>query len=64
MILGDSHLGLDLQFGVQEHAIMKALVHENYNIRNEYHYDDIGQFTLEDIGHSAPYRSGCAAKSC
>ena len=42
MVLGDSHLGLDLQFGVQEHPILKALVHENYNINDNYHYNDIG----------------------
>ena len=43
MVLGDSHLGLDLQFGVQEHPILKALVHENYNINDNYHYNDIGR---------------------
>ena len=42
VVLGDSHLGLDLQFGVQEHTILKALVHENYNINDNYHYNDIG----------------------
>ena len=42
MVLGDSHLGLDLQYGVQEHTILKALVHENYNINDNYHYNDIG----------------------
>ena len=43
VVLGDSHLGLDLQFGVQEHAIMRALVHENYNINDKFHYNDIGK---------------------
>ena len=43
VVLGDSHLGLDLQFGVQEHPILKALVHENYNINDNYHYNDIGR---------------------
>lgn len=46
VVLGDSHLGLDLQFGVQEHAIMRALVHENYNINDEFHYNDIGLVIL------------------
>jgi len=46
VVLGDSHLGLDLQFGVQEHPILKALVHENYNINDNYHYNDIGLVVL------------------
>merc|ERR550519_2203200 len=46
VILGDSHLGLDLQFGVQEHSIMKALVHEDYDIRDDFHYNDIGMVIL------------------
>ena len=55
MVLGDSHLGLDLQFGVQEHPILKALVHENYNINDNYHYNDIGGWM--NVVQSQTYRS-------
>ena len=43
MVLGDSNLKLELQFGVQEHTIMQALVHEDYDINDEYHQNDLGK---------------------
>jgi len=46
VILGDSNLKLELQFGVQEHRIMQALVHENYDINDEFHQNDIGFIIL------------------
>lgn len=42
VVLGDSNLKLELQFGVQEHKIMQALVHEDYDINDLYHQNDIG----------------------
>jgi len=42
VVLGDSNLKVELQFGVQEHKIMQALVHEDYDINDEYHQHDIG----------------------
>jgi len=42
VVLGDSNLKMELQFGVQEHRIMQALVHENYHINDEFHENDIG----------------------
>jgi len=42
VVLGDSNLKLELQFGVQEHTIMQALVHEDYDINDEYHQNDLG----------------------
>ena len=65
MVLGDSHLGLDLQFGVQEHTILKALVHENYNINDNYHYNDIGlDFDLYKLNLTFFTRPSCAKNSC
>ena len=43
MVLGDSNLKLELQFGVQEHKIIQALVHENYDVNDELHQNDIGE---------------------
>jgi len=47
VVLGDSNLKIDLQFGVQEHNILQALVHENYDINDEYHENDIGFVILQ-----------------
>merc|ERR1719369_2551842 len=46
VILGDSNLHQDIQFGVQEHTIMRALVHENYDINEKIHHHDIGMLIL------------------
>ena len=46
--LGDSNLKIDLQFGVQEHKILQALVHEDYDINDEYHENDIGDKTVKN----------------
>jgi len=47
VVLGDSNLKIDLQFGVQEHKILQALVHEDYDINDEYHENDIGFVILQ-----------------
>ena len=43
VVLGDSNLKLELPYGVQEHSIDKAVVHENYDINDELHKNDIGK---------------------
>jgi len=47
VVLGDSNLKLELQFGVQEHKIIQALVHENYDVNDELHQNDIGFIILQ-----------------
>ena len=42
-MLGDSNLKLELPYGVQEHDIDKAVVHENYDINDSLHQNDIGE---------------------
>ena len=42
-MLGDSNLKLELPYGVQEHSIDKAVVHENYDINDSLHQNDIGK---------------------
>ena len=39
-MLGDSNLKLELPYGVQEHSIDKAVVHENYDINDSLHRND------------------------
>jgi len=46
VVLGDSNLNEDIPFGVQEHVLMKALVHENYDINDNLHHHDIGMIIL------------------
>ena len=43
VVLGDSNLKLELPYGVQEHDIAKAVVHENYDINDSLHQNDIGK---------------------
>ena len=43
VVLGDSNLKLELPYGVQEHNIVKAAVHENYDINDELHQNDLGR---------------------
>ena len=43
VVLGDSNLKLDLPYGVQEHKISKAIVHENYDSNDVLHHNDIGK---------------------
>jgi len=45
-VLGDSNLNLDLPFGVQELSFEMAIVHENYDKHDDYHFHDIGLLTL------------------
>ena len=44
VVLGDSNLKLELPYGVQEHNIEKAVVHENYDINDELHQNDLGKY--------------------
>ena len=43
VVLGDSNLRLDLPHGVQEHTISKAVVHEDYDLGDSVHHNDIGK---------------------
>ena len=45
-MLGDSNLKLELPYGVQEHRIEKAAVHENYDVNDDLHQNDLGQLTV------------------
>lgn len=47
VVLGDSNLKLELPYGVQEHNIEKAVVHENYDINDSLHQNDIGEFDID-----------------
>ena len=52
VVLGDSNLRLDLAHGVQEHTIAKAAVHEDYDLGDSVHHNDIGKFQQDVLEES------------
>ena len=61
-MLGDSHLKLDLPYGVQEHTIAKAVVHEDYDDGDSLHHNDIGK--VQNTIIRRVLRSMCQALCC